>query len=205
MQQINMCRNKKAQIGATMTWMLAFVIIFFIMVVFAVISVVFSVKKVVMPTDVLFNTEANEIVVGTSTELSSLDYGLSRNLLVFLESYVKDKGYMYDLIGIYVNSGQEEISNSIQENAVKYFDSQYGKSCYHICLMAIKDGKSNNIMEISGKECSISERIGLDLENNCDDLLINAGKSMYLHADYVSDGEFSIEIYKKVIGVKIDE
>lgn len=198
--------SRKAQSGATMTWVIAFVIIFFILVVFAAISIVFSVKKVVMPTDVLFNTDANEIVVGTSTELSSVDYGISRNLLVFLESYVKDKGYMLDLIGICVKFGQEEISNSIKEGAAKYFDSQYGKSCYHICLIGIKDGKSNNIMEISSKECSISEKIGMTLEDdNCADLRLNAGKRLYLHTEYVSSEEFSIELYKKMMGVKGNE
>jgi len=73
--------NKKSQIGTTMTWLVAFIIIFFVIVIFLVFTIIFAGKKVVS-----FDKDKVEL------EDLNIDLENQNSLIYFLNQEINFKG-----------------------------------------------------------------------------------------------------------------
>jgi hypothetical protein len=167
--------KKRAQIGTTLTWLIAFTIIFFMLIIFVGGSALLSLKKGV-PSVSESNPNSKSINLSwRSVEPSGVDFGdlaLERDLVSFLNMPSGAGGQSFgDLIqgfdpGVYSNprlmsdsdiQAHEEMK-LLYESAVANFDELYGE-CYVICLEfrtasggGFESITSNQI--IIGKECN---------------------------------------------------
>ena len=193
---------KNGQIGSGFTWIGAFVIIFFIIILFAFVSTSLAAKKQVSLSSVFSRTGANEITA-VGEEYQAIDFKTSRDLFTFLNSPVEFNGNttMYAVLQANFKQGNPELLQFTRIDAQNYFDALYNDTCYQVCLAKFVNNKLENIMEVSGKMCSISESVGVTIEeDNCADLLLNAGKREYLQSKFELRDEFAIYLYKKNVG-----
>jgi hypothetical protein len=175
--------GKKAQIGATLTWFPAFLIIVFLMALFIIASALFSVTKSVhyIPISEINGKSANlEFAPGEPKGYDSGDSALKRDMVSFLNSEVDLQGskvYVKDLISSFDESvygvnhrfSAEEVESHLDYkvfyNSTKsFFDNLYDE-CYVMCLYFEKKdsrGLPSNKQVIVGKNCSSQEVLEYD-------------------------------------------
>ncbi len=167
-------KNKKAQIGTTITWVVAFTIIFFMLLILIGGSALLALKKSVPDVSANNPNSKSTDLTWKVVEPSGIDFGdeaLQRELITFLNKPLENGERMGDLIGsfdsgIYSNPrlmGDSEIQGNekmklFYETAVKNFDEIYA-DCYVLCLEFRTQGggdfksiTGNQI--IVGKECA---------------------------------------------------
>lgn len=173
--------GKKAQIGVTLTWFTAFLIIFFLMALFIIASALFSAAKSVHEIPISGMNGKNANLDFAPSEPKGYDPGdsaLKRELVSFLNNEVNFQGskvYVKDLISSFDESiygAKERFSAETRESnpsyktfydsAKTFFDRAYDE-CYVMCLYFEKksSGLPSNRQVVIGKNCS-SREMGYD-------------------------------------------
>ncbi|HUS50688.1 MAG TPA: hypothetical protein VMZ91_11015 [Candidatus Paceibacterota bacterium] len=115
--------NKKAQIGATLTWIVAFLIIFFIMILFISTTIIISAKK----TSILSLSFSQKET--TITSHITGDFAVQRNLISFLNKPIKFEGkdiFIKDLIADKeLNDENKARFEKFVEEASKFIDENF--------------------------------------------------------------------------------
>jgi biopolymer transport protein ExbD len=155
-------KNKKGQIGETITWFVAFVIIFFIVMVFTFITISLSIKSPVKSEEVFkLDTENNQKII-----FSILDYKLNYN---------NQEITLKKALGEYcVNK-----DNSLKEKIIIAFNSQIKD--YYFRIEIIKENPEEEILVMTHQDEGISATYqyanapGYVVQTKYEVFLINSG------------------------------
>ena len=123
-------KNKKAQVGTTLTWMIAFLVIFFIMLLFLVFTSALAAKNVLL----VLNEGKNKIDISSSMNpLTS-----QRKLFYVLNYPLENNKTIKELI---IFSSDETVKINIQKNATKILQTpdkiQNQEICYSFFIFVI--------------------------------------------------------------------
>lgn len=162
--------NKKAQAGTTITWVFAFVIIFFILFVFAVSSVLFAVHtEISSEISTLMSGSKSYFISAVASEPKGFDPGdlaAQRELSAFLNSENELNGAnisMRDLISSFDGSvytqrlNYDEIKknekyNLFYQSGTSFFDKIYDE-CYILCLEFKRGEEPATTNSLVGMKC----------------------------------------------------
>lgn len=169
--KINNLINKRAQIGVTLTWMTATVIIFFIMLLFLTSTIILSAKQ-----KLTFNQDKTNI-----KEFEYGDYDLQKKLTGFLVSYVNNQRTVD-----YLSTAFEE--NTINQKFIDYFGED---ECYLLCIFG--EVSEKNIMGSCPGISSfrVVDSICIQVKNN------NRGFFGFNYAQY-DNGNTRIALLKEI-------
>lgn len=119
-----MMRNKKAQIGATITWLVAILIIFFIMLVYILVAMGLAAKK-----------GSSEDIV---QKMNSENIALNTELMSILNSDISSDKTFIEEIKSLVDSASKDIPENLKTSAEKIL----GRVCrgYLFNIINIEDG-----------------------------------------------------------------
>lgn len=145
--------NKKGEVAEGMTWFFSFVLIFIIVAGFLMLSVYYSAKKTVAPSDLLLNNDKNELSIGDSKEIKSNSYEINKKLISFLNSYSENQNIKFiDLVAFNYTNGAY-LSDSLKVEIKSYFDNMENGNCYHLCSYS-QDGV---VSEVSTSSCKSNQ------------------------------------------------
>lgn len=181
---------KKAQIATSITWIPAFALIAFIMVIFLAITFTVSAAKSIDTLDFLTSYGKNEISL-SGERINSNDYLLRREILFLINQKSRYKGNdarISDIIRQYSSSHNEDDFEIIRSSLKNRLDVLY-KECYSLCLT--NRDNTNDIKQIIGGKCN-------DLQYSC----VNSNDP-YLVRNYNfgqfidSEHKYEIKLYVK--------
>ncbi len=188
--------DKKGDIGTTMTWVPAFVIIFFLVTLFILGVVILAGTKKITFQD-------NEIKIenylqGEQSELNYpiRDLKLANDINSFLLVPLKKDTDLILIEDLLRNIGKGDNDNYklLEDNAVSFYDGIYDE-CYSICIDFSYNSEAQETKQILGSACK-------EEFYSCGELRINKYSSLlYSDAKIKSkDDYFFVKLYKKEIG-----
>src|SRR3990172_4937819 len=165
--------GRRAQIGTTLTWFVAFLIIFFVLILFVIATALFSINA---PSFSKAEGKAanlpnypQEAIIGFDPG----DLGLKRELFAFLNERVSSgllvKEHMQSFDESVYNKNirftKEEIEDNsnykiFYDSATSFFDKAYSE-CYVMCL-EFGSAKPVNKQVIAGKDCPQTKNVYYD-------------------------------------------
>ena len=203
--------GKRAQLGATLTWIAAFIIILFVMALFLLLTASLIGEKKIPVISSISGSSKDKIELASSLS-SSLN--VQKDLHSFLDIDIDYKGSRVkasDLLAVSHKDFYEkdieltelernpdyESFNVFRENLISHFNGIYD-SCYSACVYFVS-GESYPYQEIFGNGCSGEEvRSSLnEIIYSCEDLFDDSEESSYPSAYVVSaNGEIKIKLFR---------